>query len=373
MKILHAFHTDRSANIGIIFALALLPVAAGLGTAVDYSRAANARTAIQTLADAAALASAALPDNSDSARIAAAMAFFDAKRAQDPNLVSNPTALVSLTENTVTVTSQGAVASSILSVLGITQIPVHATSTASRAIDGPPVCILALNRTANDAVAFSGGTSFIGENCAIYSNSSSASAISISGTALVKSAGMCAYGSVSDLVGVTPKPLTGCPRVEDPFKNVPTTTAVGCSYNKVSVQPHESVMLNPGTYCNNLSLKGNVTLTPGLYVIKNGALNVDSQATVTGDGVTFYLSGSGASFTINAGGKISLTAMTSGAYKGMLIVQDRFSNAGAVNNLNGNSDTYLKGAIYLPTKSCRWLAAGLLARKLNIWRSSPTP
>jgi Flp pilus assembly protein TadG len=201
MKMLQRFCANQSANVGVIFALALIPVATGLGAAIDYSRAANARVALQTLADAAALASAASSESSDSARKAVAMAFFDANRLQDPNLMSNAAASVSLTNNSVTVTSQGVVAASILNVIGISQIPVSVTSTAARTVDGPPVCILALNRTANDAIAFSGGTGFVGENCAIYSNSSSASAISIAGSASVKSAGMCAYGGVSDSVG----------------------------------------------------------------------------------------------------------------------------------------------------------------------------
>jgi len=43
--------------------------------------------------------------------------------------------------------------------------------------------------------------------------------------------------------------------------------------------------------------------------------------------------------------------MTSGPYQGMLIVQDRASNTGATNTLNGDSSTKLSGAIYTPTQS----------------------
>lgn len=67
--------------------------------------------------------------------------------------------------------------------------------------------------------------------------------------------------------------------------------------------------------------------------------------------MTFYLTGAQAGFTINGGGTINLTPMTSGAYTGLLIVQDRTANAGSDNKLNGDSNTKLNGAIYTPTQT----------------------
>src|SRR3954469_4010739 len=50
-----AFRVDRSGNVALIFALALIPVFGAVGVAVDYSRANAARTAMQAALDAAAL------------------------------------------------------------------------------------------------------------------------------------------------------------------------------------------------------------------------------------------------------------------------------------------------------------------------------
>ena len=50
---------------------------------------------------------------------------------------------------------------------------------------------------------------------------------------------------------------------------------------------------------------------------------------LTGAGVSFYLAGQGAGFTINASGTVDLSAMTTGAYAGVLLMQDRASNVGA--------------------------------------------
>ena len=86
-----------------------------------------------------------------------------------------------------------------------------------------------------------------------------------------------------------------------------------------------------------------------MYVLKNG-LNIAAQGAASGTGVTFYLTGSNAGFTINGGGTLSLSAPTSGSYAGVLIYQDRTANVGATNKLNGDSNTFLKGAIYTPTQ-----------------------
>jgi len=50
-----AFRADRGGNVAIIFAVALIPVFGGVGIAVDYSRANNARTELQAALDVTAL------------------------------------------------------------------------------------------------------------------------------------------------------------------------------------------------------------------------------------------------------------------------------------------------------------------------------
>jgi Flp pilus assembly protein TadG len=51
-----ALGADRSGNVAIIFAIAVIPIFGAVATAVDYSRANSARTAMQVALDAAALA-----------------------------------------------------------------------------------------------------------------------------------------------------------------------------------------------------------------------------------------------------------------------------------------------------------------------------
>jgi Flp pilus assembly protein TadG len=51
----HALRVDRSGNVAVIFAIALIPVFGAAAVAVDYSRANSARTAMQVALDASAL------------------------------------------------------------------------------------------------------------------------------------------------------------------------------------------------------------------------------------------------------------------------------------------------------------------------------
>ena len=51
------FRRDKSGNIAVIFVIALLPILAAIGSAVDYSLATRMRAKLQSAADAASVAS----------------------------------------------------------------------------------------------------------------------------------------------------------------------------------------------------------------------------------------------------------------------------------------------------------------------------
>jgi hypothetical protein len=259
----------------------------------------------------------------------------------------------------VNVTATSPVQASFAGILGVPSLNAQVTSQALRVATGRPVCLLALHPTARDAILFSGSTAVVAEGCAVHANSTSGSAISQQGASTAKAWSFCAVGGVSSSGGLTSTntnaqgPKGGCFRQKDPFKDLPRPATGLCTNQttNVTVNPNQTKTLEPGTYCNGLTLKGTVTLKAGTYVIKGGPLTITSQATVTGEGVTFYLTDSGASFDINGGGSVRLTAPTSGSYANMLVMQDASANPGATNKLNGNSTTHVKGAIYAPTQT----------------------
>ena len=347
MRRLTSFLRDDAGSMGISFALVAAPLLAMAGAAVDYAQAVTVRDRLQATTDAAAVNAARINASSDAQRIAAAEAYFPPSGGTAPTVTVN--------NGSVSVTSTKRVKTAFLGIMGISEMVLQARATAAPIKDGPPVCALALNQTAPAALNFSGNATFSAPNCAVYSNSSFASGISVQGSAVVQAAAYCSAGGVSSFHALIPAPNTGCSRLEDPFRNLSQPSISACIFqNGLTVNPNATRTLDPGTYCGGLNIKGTVTLNPGLYIIKDGAFTVGSQAKVTvagSGGVTFYLSGQGASLDMDGSGGVSLTAQTTGPYSGLLIIQDRASNAGATSKLNGNSTTLLKGGIYLPTQS----------------------
>ena len=97
--------------------------------------------------------------------------------------------------------------------------------------------------------------------------------------------------------------------------------------------------LNPGCYTSIASTV--TTLNPGVYYV-TGPISVDH---LTGTNVMIYLTGSG-QFTTGNNDSLTLTAPTSGTYKGIAIFQ---AGSNTNNFTAGNSFTLsVTGAIYMP-------------------------
>ncbi len=338
---LQRFRNADQGNVGMVFALSLLPVVGMAGGALDYTRATTTRQKLQAATDMAALGAATANSvSSDAQRIALAQSLFKA------NDTSGAAVSASVAGDKVTVVADARVKTTLMSVMQVSEIGLSVRSTAARATSGPPACVLALNKTVNGAITFSGSADFLAVGCSVHSNSRSPSSLSISGSGSVTAAGFCSAGGVSTSKAITPEPRLNCRQIDDPFQSLPAPVTTGCTYpNLVQVQPNDQRTLAPGIYCGGLTIKGEATLQAGVYVIK-GPLTINSQAAVSGSGVTFYLTGSGAGFSINGGGAVTLTAPTSGVYGGVLVFQDRLANVGATNTLNGGASTKLVGAIY---------------------------
>ncbi len=356
MRPLHSFARDERGTIAVIFAISLVPVLGLAGAAIDYTRATQTRGKLQAATDAAVIAALTIKASSSSQRQINGAAVFQAN--QPAGVVS--TVNVSATNKEATVSASSSVDTAFLRVVHIPSIAVASYAHAVRTKEGPPPCVMALNKTASAAIDLSGSAQFVGKNCVLHANSSATGAISVGGSSTVKADGYCAVGTVVSAYPLSPEPESNCDPLDDPYATLgpPSDTTCKQSTTSVSVQPGQNRTLQPGVYCGGLTLKGDVTLKPGLYVIKDGPLTLNSQGTITGSGVTFYLVGTNAGFDITAGSNLTLSAMTSGSYPGMLLVQDRTSNVGATDKLNGNSGTVLTGAIYVPTQTVRMNGTG---------------
>jgi len=356
MRLLGRFARDKRGTIAVIFGIALIPALGFAGAAIDYTRATQARGKLQAAADAAAIAALTMKASSISQRETNGTAVFQAN--QPAGVTSSVT--VSASNKEVTVTASSSIRTSALQVVRIPNIKISSLAKAVRTKEGPPPCVLTLSKSASPSIDISGSAQFVGKNCVMHANSSANGALSVGGSSTVKADGYCAVGTVVSSYSLSPAPENNCDEMEDPYAKLLAPSDIACkqSTTSVSVQPNQNKTLQPGVYCGGLELKGDVTLKPGLYVIKDGPLGLNSQGTITGVGVTFYLIGTNAGFDITAGAKLELTPMTDGDYRGLLIVQDRNSNSGGTSKLNGNSGTLFKGAIYAPTQLVRMNGTG---------------
>jgi len=235
---------------------------------------------------------------------------------------------------------------------------------AARAVGGPTqageYCIVALDQTANDALNIA-GTADVTAECGAVSNSSSSSAINIQGNATLTAGSAQAYGDISisgNASLTTDNPYHSlAQRVSDPLgpegMDLQMPPSGSCDHNNMRAK--NTVTLSPGRYCGGLTFQNaNATLQPGTYIIDGGDLSSNGTSTITGDGVTFILTGDTSSDVGNvdfAGGTTSdLTAPSSGSYAGVLFFQDPNASTSGTNRVIGGSSMALDGIMYFPTR-----------------------
>lgn len=132
---------------------------------------------------------------------------------------------------------------------------------------------------------------------------------------------------------------------------------------RVSITGANTITLSPGVYQGGISITGaaNVTFNPGMYILAGGGFTVNnSAAVIKGTGVTFYNttgpSGTGfAPFAISGASSSSLSAPTTGTYKGILFFTDRSITAGTAGYTNSGASTITTdGVWYFPTTTVQF-------------------
>lgn len=128
----HALRADRSGNTTVIFALAVIPIFGSVGAAVDYSRANNARTAMQAALDATALMISKQALDLKTAQVQTkARAYFDAMFNRPD--IKGLKVTFSLQTNapgdfTVLADGSGKIDTSFVKLLGVQQMPIRTTA-----------------------------------------------------------------------------------------------------------------------------------------------------------------------------------------------------------------------------------------------------
>jgi Flp pilus assembly protein TadG len=248
-----------------------------------------------------------------------------------------------------------------MKVLGWSAVPVSTTAVAVTLGSGS--CVYALDPTQPGALTV-GGTATVSSSCGLYVDSNSSSALTVSGGGAITSSLVGVVGGTNINGGGSTPPSTGIAPFGDPLAYIPAP-----SFDPSSCSSFHNTTLNgsinPGTFCGGISVSnGNtVTFNPGLYIIDGGGIKI-TGGTVSGSGVTFYLTGNNGSgsspatysgVTIN-GGTVNLTSPCSssgGSIEGMLFFQDRaiLPTSSNASTINGNAGSTFSGAIYFPTTS----------------------
>jgi Flp pilus assembly protein TadG len=250
-------------------------------------------------------------------------------------------------------------------------------------------CILSLASTGTGIQL--GGTSFIQDSsgtCGVFSNSG----ISLNGNTSIIAGSVGAAGTVTGGGNIGPPPESYTQNdtpISNPYASI-TTSAPGTCINDTQIKNASStVTLNPGTYCSTsfsnspaLEIKNSsVTLSAGTYIFV-GQLKVETTSNVTGTGVTLmFTDPSGAAYPngqgtgniptaldISSQANVNLTAPTSGATQGLLIIGNtNIPTSTAFNLQAGGTATSctatncIGGLIYVPTGAFTWQGGPILS------------
>ncbi|MBI5683800.1 MAG: hypothetical protein HZC54_01845 [Verrucomicrobia bacterium] len=258
-----------------------------------------------------------------------------------------------------------------------TQQTVSVTAAATGGIKiGPcPAAVVVLHPSDSGAMSVKGGAQLTIPGGTIGVNSSSASAVNLTGGSSLTCSNLSVVGGISGTVTAN-FVLTGVAPMADPFgylalpvitsssqvtygDGVTASTSPdsgGTAASPSLATPSGTVTLRPGIYWGGIRINGgNITFQPGRYVLAGGGFSVSGSPTITGTNIVFYntrdpYSGSAAAgyAEINVAGSsaVALKAPTRDAdavYGGFLFINDRANSEDI--NLSGGSSTASSGPL----------------------------
>lgn len=224
-------------------------------------------------------------------------------------------------------------------------------------------CIMALGSSgqiATDDATFSGSTTVDLSNCDLYNNSPDSTSTQLGGSAILGVRNMFLAGgytvSGNATLSLSGTAATYVQPAINPYAGTQIPSYSGCSQTNYTLNPNTLATISAGAtpyvFCGDTDIKGNLTLGPGIYVIDNGSFTAESQATITGTGVTIILTGTSiGTMTINGGATVTLSAPTSGATAGIALWIDQSAPNANTDNLNGGSGQNINGVIYMPSQN----------------------
>ncbi len=348
---------STSGNVALAFAIVapMLIVAAGAG--VDASRYFAERSALQEAADAAAIAGARQfflhAEDRSIAEAVARQTAENAIGAHAREVDAEVEALADAPSTTVEVKIRATMKPTLLSAVAAQGFAISVDAVAEARGGGAGTCIIGLDPSARDTVMLNMNAKIHGPRCAVYSNSTSSAGLAAFRDARIDSGLTCTSGGYAGgSMNFSPVPVTDCPPQADPLADRPEPSVGACNHTRKQLDNFTGA-LYPGVYCGGLVINGasDVTLNPGVYVIKDGPLEVLRTSKVHGENVGLYFTGRTADLYFQEASDISLSGPVTGPMAGVLIWQQNDPRAAKMFEVRSTNVHTLTGTIYLPNST----------------------
>lgn len=351
-SLLARFRNDTRGNSAITFALLAPVMLVAVGSAVDYSVGSSQKSNLQNAADAGALAGAKEltlggVNGAYATDVAKLVARSNAGGAAEHLVVA---AALTPDKSGIEVNVSQKTEGFFASLLSQGPADIHVRSVATSASAAQKVCVVGLDEDENGTIKLDSNAKLTANECAVFSNSKDKGGLKAESNSLLTAQIICtAGGKVGGKGNFSPTPMTDCPVIKDPLALRPAPPIGGCNALNHVVKDVVRI-LTPGTYCGGLKIDGNakVKVLPGIYVIKDGPLIVDSNAQLEGEYAGFYFTGKNAFFRFTSNAKVTLGAPKDGVMAGILFFSDRASDETIKFEITSNYTRKLLGTIYLP-------------------------
>ncbi|MEM7068685.1 MAG: TadE/TadG family type IV pilus assembly protein [Pseudomonadota bacterium] len=338
IKSLKRFLKAKAGSVATVTGIMILPLLGVVAYAVDYSIMFHQRLKLQDIADSAAMASVkelslsganedvikkvarsyALDTLGDKWQISAADSDLDVKVTPSKR------------EGKVSVDLSYVWQPFIAHLFDDRVNPIQVSSTADLAGESL-TCIIGLmqpQRLAKSSIHIDNNAVVRADNCSVFSNSVHKYGLRADKSAQMTAETICSAGGVLTMgrkkqAQFSPKPITDCPKIDDPLENRRYPKYGACKEKSLVVT--EDKMIKPSVYCGGLTIGGDaeVELQAGVYIIKDGPLIVKDSASLKGKGVTFFLTGADSTFDFQENTTIDLAAAETGVTAGLLFFEDR--------------------------------------------------
>jgi hypothetical protein len=232
-------------------------------------------------------------------------------------------------------------------------LPKNSFGVSGRAVAGlsglPPAGVFILNRSRARSLEVSGGSSLTSD-LDVWVSSSSSSAVSVGGGSCINARAVGVTGGYEPGC-YSSTPIPGMVPDADPLASLTPPSVGACTAVNLTVKK-QTTTLDPGVYCGGLDINtnSNVTLRPGVYVMRGGGFNV-KQSDVNGAGVVIYITDDAmhepAGVSIDSNATVRLSAPATGPHAGVVVFYDRALTPQTVPfSVHSSAQTRFEGTIY---------------------------